>query len=60
METWYGLKITISMSMDVNGEMSIDIGCVLGNAAMYKKIARSLIYMKITKPNSSYTIGIES
>ena len=37
-----------------------DVGDVLENATMYKKIVGSLIYLTISGPDMSYIVGLES
>ncbi len=50
----------ISVPLDQNGKLSADIGEVLEDATMYRKIVGSLIYMTITRPDLNYTVGLES
>ena len=50
----------IFVSMDHNGKVGVDVGYVLEDATMYRKIGGSLIYvMTISKPDLRYTIGLE-
>jgi hypothetical protein len=50
----------ISVPLNQNGKLSADVGEVLEDATMYRKIVGSLIYMTITRPDLNYTVGLES
>lgn len=50
----------ISVPLDQNGKVSADAGFVLEDATMYRKIVGSLIYVTISRPDLSYTVGLES
>ena len=50
----------ISMPLDVNVKLSAHAGDALKNVTMYRKIVGSLIYLMITRPDLSYTVGLES
>jgi hypothetical protein len=50
----------ISVILDQNGKLSADVGEVLKDATMYRKIVGSLIYMMITRPDLNYIVGLES
>ena len=50
----------ISMPLDVNVKLSAHAGDALENITMYRKIVGSLIYLTITRPDLSYTVGLES
>jgi hypothetical protein len=50
----------IFIPLNQNGKLSADVGKVLEDATMYKKIVGSLIYMTITRPDLNYTVGLES
>ena len=50
----------ISVLLDENGKVSTDAGCVLEDPTMYKKMAGSLIYITISRPNLSYAVGLVS
>lgn len=50
----------ISVPLDQNGKISANAGFVLEDATMYRKMVGSFIYVTISRPNLSYTIGLES
>ena len=50
----------ISMPLDQNLKLRADEGQVLDNVTMYRKIVSCLIYLTISRPDLSYTIGLES
>ena len=50
----------IAMPLDVNAKLSAQVGDVLEDVTMYMKIVGSLIYLTITRPDLSYTLGLES
>ena len=50
----------ISMPLDQNLKLGSDVGQVLEDVTMYRKIVGSLIYLTISRPDLSYTIGLES
>ena len=50
----------ISVPLDPNGKMSMDAGFALEDPTMYRKIVGSLIYITITRPDLSYSVGLES
>ena len=50
----------IAMPLDVNAKLSAQVGDVLEDVPMYRKIVGSLIYLTITRPDLSYTVGLES
>ena len=50
----------ISMPLDQNLKLNPDTGQVLEDVTMYQKIVGSLIYLTISRPDLSYTIGLES
>ena len=50
----------ISVPLDINGKINVDIGAMLDDPTMYRKIVGSLIYIIITRPSLSYTVGLES
>ena len=50
----------IAMPLDVNAKLSAQVGDVLEDVTMYRKIVGSLIYLTITRPDLSYTMGLES
>ena len=50
----------IVMPLDHNLKVHANVGDVLENATMYKKIVGSLIYLTISRPNLRYTVGFES
>jgi hypothetical protein len=50
----------IFVPLNQNGKLSADVGEVLEDATMYRKIVGSLIYMTITRPDLNYTVGLES
>ena len=50
----------ISMPLDQNLKMRSDVGQVLEDVTMYRKIVGSLIYLTISLPYLSYAVGLES
>ncbi|MCO5551837.1 hypothetical protein L7F22_005340 [Adiantum nelumboides] len=50
----------ILMPLDQNLKLRIDEGEVLDDATMYRRIVGSLIYMTISRPDLSYTVGLVS
>ncbi|MCO5603986.1 hypothetical protein L7F22_058143 [Adiantum nelumboides] len=50
----------IFVRLDVNAKLSAEVGDVVEDVTMYTKIVSSLIYLTITKPNLSYSVGLES
>lgn len=50
----------ISMPLDENSKLSSHVGDVVEDVTMYRKIGGSLIYLTITRPDLSYTVGLES
>ena len=50
----------ISMPLDQNLKLRADEGQVLEDVTMYRKIVGSLIYLTISRPDLSYTVGLES
>ena len=50
----------ISMFLDVNAKLSAHMGDVVEDVAMFRTIVGSLIYLTITRPDLSYTVGLES
>ena len=50
----------ILMPLDVNAKLSAQVGDVKEDVIMYNKIVGSLIYLTITRPDLSYTVGLES
>ena len=50
----------ISMPLDVNAKLSAEKGDVVEDVTMYRKIVGSLIYLTITRPDLSYSVGLES
>ena len=50
----------IAMPLDVNAKLSAQVGDVLEDVTMYRKIVGSLIYLTIMRPDLSYTVGLES
>ena len=50
----------ILMPLDVNAKLSAQVGDVVEDVTMYRKIVGSLIYLTITRPDLSYTVGLES
>ncbi|MCO5562274.1 hypothetical protein L7F22_015899 [Adiantum nelumboides] len=48
----------IFMPLDANTKLSAHDGDVLKDLTMYRKIVGSLIYLTITRPNLSYTVGL--
>ena len=50
----------IAMPLDQNLKLRADEGQVLEDVTMYRKIVGSLIYLTISRPDLSYTVGMES
>ena len=50
----------ISMPLDHNLKLRADEGQVLDDVTMYRKIVGSLIDLTISRPDLSYTVGLES
>jgi hypothetical protein len=50
----------IFVPLDQNGKLSVDVGEVLEDATMYRKIMGNFIYMTITRTDLNYTVGLES
>lgn len=50
----------ILVPLDQNGKISADAGYVLEDPTMYRKMVGSFIYVMISRPNLSYTVGLES
>ena len=50
----------ISMPLDQNLKLMADEGQVLEDVTVYQKIVGSLIYLTISRPDLSYTVGLES
>ncbi|MCO5603022.1 hypothetical protein L7F22_057165 [Adiantum nelumboides] len=50
----------ISMPLDQNKKLRADEGQVLEDVTMYQQIVGSFIYLTISRPDLSYTIGLES
>ena len=50
----------VAMPLDVNAKLSAQVGDAIKDVIMYKKIVGSLIYLTITRPGLSYTVGLES
>ena len=50
----------IAMPLDQNLKLRADEGQVLEDVTMYRKIVGSLIYLTISRPNLSFTVGLES
>ena len=50
----------IAMPLDQNLKLRADEGQVLDDVTMYRKIVDSLIYLTISRPDLSYTVGMES
>ena len=50
----------IAVPLDVNTKLSAQVGDVLEDVTMYRKIVGSLIYLTITRLDLSYTMGLES
>ena len=50
----------ILMPFDVNAKLSAEVGDIVEDVTMYRKIVGSLIYLTITKPDLSYIVGLES
>ena len=48
----------ISVPLDQNGKVSADIGVVLEDPMMYRKMVGSLIYATISRPYLSYVVGL--
>ena len=50
----------ILVPLDQNGKISADVGYTLEDPTMYRKMVGSLIYVTISRPDLSYTVGLES
>ncbi|MCO5558643.1 hypothetical protein L7F22_012229 [Adiantum nelumboides] len=50
----------ISMPLDQNVKLRANEGQVLEDVTMYRQIVGSLIYLTISRPDLSYTVGLES
>ena len=50
----------ISMPLDVNAKVSANVGDIVEDVTMYRKIVGSLIYLTITSPDLRYKLGLES
>ncbi|MCO5552824.1 hypothetical protein L7F22_006341 [Adiantum nelumboides] len=50
----------ISMPLDANTKLSAHDGDVLEDLTVYRRIVGSLIYLTITQPDLSYTVGLQS
>ena len=50
----------IAMPLDQNLKLRADEGQVLEDVTMYRKIVGSLIYLTISQPDLSFTVGLES
>ena len=50
----------ISTPFDVNEKMSAQVGNVLEDVTMYRKIVGSLIYLTIMRLDLSYRVGMDS
>lgn len=50
----------IFVILDQNGKISADAGYMLEDATMYRNNVGSLIYVTISRPDLSYTVGLES
>ena len=48
----------ISVPLDQNGKVRVDVGVVLEDPIMYRKMVGSLIYATISKPDLSYVVGL--
>ena len=46
--------------LDQNGKVSVDVGVVLEDPTMYRKMVGSLIYATISRPHLSYAGGLVS
>ena len=50
----------ISVPLDQNGKVSADVGVVLEDPTMYRKMVGSLIYATISRPDLSYDVCLVS
>ena len=50
----------ISKPLDQNGKVSADVGVLLEDPTMYRKMVGSLIYATISKRDLSYDVGLVS
>ena len=50
----------ISVPLDQNGKVSADVGVVLEDPTMYRKMVGGLFYATINRPNLSYVVGLLS
>jgi len=50
----------ISIPLEQNVKLSADVGDLVEDTTMYRRIVGSLIYMTITRPNLSYVVGVVS
>ena len=50
----------ISVPLDQNGKVSADVGVMLEDPTMYRKMVGSLIYATISRPVLSYVVGLVS
>jgi hypothetical protein len=50
----------ISIPLEQNVKLSADEGNLVEDTTMYKCIVGSLIYMTITRPDLSYSVGVVS
>ena len=46
------------MSVDINYKLRQDVGLLLEDVTMYRKLVRSLIYLALTRPNIAYAVGV--
>ena len=47
----------IAVPLDQNGKVSANIGVLLEDPTMYRKMVGSLIYATISRPDVSYSVG---
>jgi len=50
----------ISIPLEQNVKLNADEGDLVEDTTMYKRIVGNLIYMTITRPDSSYVVGVVS
>ena len=50
----------IAIPLDQNLRLRADVGQVLEDVTMYRKIVGSLLYLTISRPDLSYAVGLES